>query len=526
MAYTPREMTNGVRTTIADTLQEETRLRWDGWVPTSNAQPPAPTLEQLFSSHERDALRAAFGRAELLGRARELPRPAEANAVMANPPTVGAIAGATAIVGSVWLPSTEGGVVAADRFTYFGAGEFEPVGAVFPDSQMVRSVSVTTTTSATAPYSVEFWFDGTTLEINTKGITGRFTLRVDDQLVSAAPVVVAQDGAVKFIPVTFATRAWRRVTFESSGLVFGGVRIGPNDTVLPVDVRGPRVIVIGDSFTEGTGSDGSTLSWSRKMGRLLGWRDLWASGSGGTGYVATGVAGRVKFRDRIQSDVIDHEPDVVVWAGGINDPTGAPATVGSEAQLCYEAVAAALPNTVQIVLSPFWRGGPETFPSGLLEVRDAIRAAAAAVSTDLNPVHFIDLLEIPLSAAPIQGALTSAIANGATSFVTNVIIARGSVVEIGADSGSARIRRSITNITGSGPFTHTVVGAMTPFASGTPIRQVGRGLWTGSGRVGATTGSGNSDLLVGNDNTHPTQAGHDAIAAAVASGIASRVLAR
>jgi phospholipase/lecithinase/hemolysin len=31
---------------------------------------------------------------------------------------------------------------------------------------------------------------------------------------------------------------------------------------------------------------------------------------------------------------------------------------------------------------------------------------------------------------------------------------------------------------------------------------------------------------VGNDNTHPTQAGHDAIAAAVASGIASRVLAR
>jgi lysophospholipase L1-like esterase len=33
--------------------------------------------------------------------------------------------------------------------------------------------------------------------------------------------------------------------------------------------------------------------------------------------------------------------------------------------------------------------------------------------------------------------------------------------------------------------------------------------FTGSGRVGATTGSGNSDAYVYSDNVHPTQAGHD-----------------
>jgi lysophospholipase L1-like esterase len=36
--------------------------------------------------------------------------------------------------------------------------------------------------------------------------------------------------------------------------------------------------------------------------------------------------------------------------------------------------------------------------------------------------------------------------------------------------------------------------------------------WTGTGNAGATTGSGNCDVFVSSDGTHPTAAGHDFIA--------------
>lgn len=48
-------------------------------------------------------------------------------------------------------------------------------------------------------------------------------------------------------------------------------------------------------------------------------------------------------------------------------------------------------------------------------------------------------------------------------------------------------------------------------ASGDVVTQVGNSLWSRVGRVGATTGSGNCDLLVSSDGTHPSPAGHAAI---------------
>jgi lysophospholipase L1-like esterase len=51
-------------------------------------------------------------------------------------------------------------------------------------------------------------------------------------------------------------------------------------------------------------------------------------------------------------------------------------------------------------------------------------------------------------------------------------------------------------------------------------------LWTGSGYTGAPANNGNSDVMMYGDNAHPTQAGHDMIARAVAAGIvASRATA-
>ncbi|MFJ7586797.1 hypothetical protein ACIQZO_05245 [Streptomyces sp. NPDC097617] len=46
------------------------------------------------------------------------------------------------------------------------------------------------------------------------------------------------------------------------------------------------------------------------------------------------------------------------------------------------------------------------------------------------------------------------------------------------------------------------------------------GPWiTGTGRVGATTGTGNADTCIGTDATHPTDAGHTYLASRVVAAI-------
>jgi phospholipase/lecithinase/hemolysin len=42
---------------------------------------------------------------------------------------------------------------------------------------------------------------------------------------------------------------------------------------------------------------------------------------------------------------------------------------------------------------------------------------------------------------------------------------------------------------------------------------------TGTGRVGATTGTGNADTYIGSDATHPTDAGHAYLARRVVAAL-------
>jgi hypothetical protein len=84
--------------------------------------------------------------------------------------------------------------------------------------------------------------------------------------------------------VTFAGAGLRRITLECSGNMHsGGIQIGPADSITAPETRGPRVAVIGDSFTEGTGASAGQAWWGRKMAEMLGWIDLAQSGVGATG---------------------------------------------------------------------------------------------------------------------------------------------------------------------------------------------------------------------------------------------------
>jgi hypothetical protein len=339
-----------------------------------------------------------------------------------------------------------------DRIAFRGAGGITWAGTGFPGTQYVKAASLTTVPAGT-PLCADIVTDAPVVEIKQNAGGAQFRVRVDGELISATPITLANDGSFYFQPLTFATRAFRRISVEmSANQKFAGFQVGPNDTVEKPAMRGPKCIVVGDSFTEGTGATSSCMGWVRVFGEAMGWDDVWASGVGATGYLNPSTGGKVKFRDRLTNDVLTQSPQVVVWAGGINDQgayTGA--AIQAEALVCYQAVQAAVPGVIQIVLSPFWGAGVETYVPSLIDTRDAIKAAATAANTTAQPVYFVDLLEMPLGGTATATTLASGSAINATSLSVAAFVPNGATIEVDTGalrrpSGPAHVRRPLEEL--------------------------------------------------------------------------------
>lgn len=285
------------------------------------------------------------------------PRP-----VMASPPTV--------TLGTVNDPGTISGKnfqeTDTTTFRYFGA---TPV-----------ADSLWYTKDPTTQYwAVDFEIDCDAFEFYAKsGATaGKYRLIVDGEYATAdAQSGQTGGGGGYFVHVDFGSQANRHVVIEMDAVMtFGGVYVENSDHVWKSSTPvGPRVIVLGDSFTEGSQANG-IQSWAVEMANWMGWRDIQPSGSGGTGYLNPGSGGRVKFRDRVQTDVLDRNPDIVIVAGGINDAGSYSASaIEDEAELLFDAIRSGAPTATLIALSN-WRqnGSPD---STVLAVRDAIETAA------------------------------------------------------------------------------------------------------------------------------------------------------
>jgi lysophospholipase L1-like esterase len=366
-------------------------------------------------------------------------------------------------------------------------------------------------TNGNATVGVEFYTTATNLEIIAKANGNKVFVYVDGKPISSgATWTLASDGLLNYLPLTFADASMKRVTVFCVLTGFGGINTNQSATVFKGTHNRIKCVVMGDSFTEGTGASNYMKSYVKTLGRILDW-DITHVGLGGTGYLNPGAS--VKFRSRVQNDVIDSGADVVIVAGGLNDSSGYTASaIQTEAGLLFAAIRAGLPNARLIVVAPFWSHGVETYTVGLLDTRDAIKTAALATNA-----LWVDLLEIPLRAGQaVSTTLSNAVAASATSIVLPVLLPLGSTIEIG--TGAARQRRVLGAVSGStGAWTYTGLASLAAASAGTVVNLVGASLWTGTGRVGATTGVGNSDVLTSSDGIHQADPGHQALAYGIAN---------
>lgn len=433
-----------------------------------------------------------------------------ANRVMATPPTIGALATSSAISGGVRYAAgpvlaVANGAPSRAYFTWL-CGAITQLGTAFPDYDYMRAGYVTDPLAGNGgPGAVEFLFDGTTLEIMTKGVTNTMWVSVDDEYVSASPTSIPNDGSTYYLPVTFSTRRWRKIRVELSvQTIFGGVQTGTNDTVVATQPATPRVIVHGDSFSEGGGGGYAPRPWWRTFGNAFGWHDIWSTSLGGTGWLATGPSGRPKLRNRLATDVYPYAPDILILPAGINDAGSTQQQIQDEVTATLAAIKTNLPNTLVVLSSPFWNSDPAGMANAW-PIRDGIKAAALAAPGTI----WVDLLEQPLYGAGVSTTLTAQATSGATTVSLAAPVARTTVIKLGNQ------RRCVTGISGSGPYTATLSAALdATVTSGSAVTEVGAPLWTGA----------NLTNLVGADGTHPTQSGSDLIGVAFAQQLA-RVLA-
>lgn len=312
-----------------------------------------------------------------------------------NPPILSA-AQSTAATLPVFKAPNSGTDLSAFFSYYYGdvkRADFnrtaETYSGVFPDYQYVKDISVTTTNSF-GNINVEFNFDGLAFELVEKGQAGRYQILVDEGDGYKAVTRLSQAGAPStgskyFRKVTFPDKRSRNIRVEYTGIYFGGVYVNTGDNVVPV-VRpmGKKAVFLGDSFTEGTGGSGVMNSYGTVVANMLGLEAI-QSGSGGTGYLNSGTAGRVKFQDRVARDVIYYNPDIVVIEGGQNDTTYDQSTLSTAVNLLITTVKTALPSAKIYVLSNFTIQGSST---AILNTRNTIKAAALS-----NSVFFIDAID-------------------------------------------------------------------------------------------------------------------------------------
>lgn len=126
----------------------------------------------------------------------------------------------------------------------------------------------------------------------------------------------------------------------------------PNvDFEFPAD---PRLLILGDSFTQGIGASDFRQGYAYQVGQTLGW-DHRINGEGGTGFTWPGPTGQDRiYSVRIAEAAADQSfrPNLVILQGGVNDYRANKDELHDAVIADISEVQAAFPDAQVIVFGP------------------------------------------------------------------------------------------------------------------------------------------------------------------------------
>lgn len=252
-------------------------------------------------------------------KARALPPQVETSAY-AGAPTITDLATATSGIAS-------GVRVTKDDpcFTYLSAS----LGAWASNSNYVAPSSLSNFMAVT------FCTDAPAFELYLNRYNSRVMIEVDGRPALSSHISLDSNGSPNLVKVDFSgVRQARTIRVSGYNMPFGGLYIGPSDSVWLAKDSRPLISFVGDSYSQGTGANAQALTWAATCARLLDYQ-YWIDGIGSTGYTTAGVnsmANRTAARTnalvrRIAGINEQVTPDYQVWALGYNDFSAAQSAV-------------------------------------------------------------------------------------------------------------------------------------------------------------------------------------------------------
>lgn len=306
---------------------------------------------------------------------RTLPDLASVDSLSSLAPTITLTQQATSTIASaqaLFAPDT-------GPFNYTAAMGF---GATFPDTTLYAPISryPYTWNPASPPYwSTVFGTDAQTFEFLFKYVSAATLYRISvdnrkltDLMVATGASSVGSRHVLKF---DFGTSGPRKIRLDGYTLPFGGVFVGPNDSVWRTPFTGKRIAVTGDSLTAGSSFNtaAGNGTWFHRFCRMLGYEDTWNTAIGGTGYIADNTGASVAMGARV-SDVTSYAPDRIICWAGYNDNGLSQAAIDTAARAYFKQLASALDSYVVVI--GCW--SPSGSPAGsLINTDETLRLAAA-----------------------------------------------------------------------------------------------------------------------------------------------------
>ena len=299
----------------------------------------------------------------------------------------GTMASGPALVNSssVWTPTLSGTNYYFNDTTRFRTlnGEWAIAGAGVPDNVYGRAKNISydlSTSFAGQAVAMEWYFDGDEIELLTKGTGHARRLLIDGLVTSTAFPLYPNDGSYRWTKVSFGSSATRHLRLESSGGgYFSGCRVKAGQNIWAPSAYPGRLIVFGDSFTEGTGASYFYTGLGPLIAQELGYKDYWISGSGGTGWVNPGT-GHTNGFDRWTADVVNRAPTMVISLLGLNDNgTGNDALIQSTLPTKLNELLTAHPNCLVHVCGIWDVSAPSGWGAGFESVNNAIIAGATGI---------------------------------------------------------------------------------------------------------------------------------------------------
>jgi len=153
-----------------------------------------------------------------------------------------------------------------------------------------------------------------------------------------------------------------------------------NPAVTPLPVH-PRVLVFGDSYTQGVGADPLTLGYAYQLGDQLGW-NVTVDGVGGSGYIAPGPPQQGPFLKRLTT-AAPGPFDLILLQGSSNDERQPLADLAPAVDQTVAAFRARYPTARIILLGPIALHG--SVPEAKAAVNDTLKNYAAG-----HQLSFID----------------------------------------------------------------------------------------------------------------------------------------